>query len=200
MKLYISITEIELFNTIISRNINCRTDQKFSYIKWLEIRRRILANMTVVIIVFVLRGISKFFFNHFSLDWSLINDSVVSDDWIFPFWVIIWYTWEDFIPIVTQILLVRSIYNDLKMPEQKNYDFKSGSKASLETFLLTSEGTLILNTFQDYCFTYFAYIHFSLYKYLCKVWINFILDRQTWITTIQAYSSLRNEDSFDSAY
>ena len=96
--------------------------------------------MTVMIAVFAIRGVSKFIFNHFSLDTILINDSVQADNWIFPIWIFIWYTWEDFIPVITQILIVRSVYNDLKTPEYQIEGSRPSSKVSLETFLLSSEG------------------------------------------------------------
>ena len=120
---------------LISQNFN-----KFSFQKWILIKNRIIANMAIMIAVFTIRGVSKFVFNHFSLDTILINDSVQTDSWIFPIWMIIWYTWEDFTPVLTQILLVRSVYNDLKIPECQSEGSRPSSKISLETFLLSSEG------------------------------------------------------------
>ena len=114
--------------------------KQFSFRKWIQIKNRIIANMAVMIAVFTIKGVSNFIFNHFSLDFMINNDSVEEDNWIFPIWIIIWYTWEDFIPVITQILIVRSVYNDLKIPENQNEGSRSNSKVSLETLLLSSEG------------------------------------------------------------
>ena len=97
--------------------------------------------MAVMIAVFTIRGVSNFILNHFySLDFIIYYESVQADDWIFPIWITIWYTWEDFAPVITQILIVRSVYNDLKIPENQNEGSRSNSKVSLETLLLSSEG------------------------------------------------------------
>ena len=113
----------------------------FSFRKWIQIKNRIIANMAVMIAVFTIRGVSNFIFNHSSsLDLIINYDSVKADDWIFPIWMIIWCTWEDFAPVITQILIVRSVYNDLKTPENQNEGSRPSSKVSLETFLLSSEG------------------------------------------------------------
>ena len=83
--------------------------KKLSLTKWLKIKTRVYINIILMVVTFILRGASSFLIGCFQLDKVVVNDSVLNDNWIFPIYIVLWWTVEDVIPISIQIFLVRSV-------------------------------------------------------------------------------------------
>ena len=78
--------------------------------------------MVLMLFSFVLRGAFAFLIGNFNLDKTLIDDSVKNDDWVFPVWVILWYAFEDILPVVIQVLLANLIISEVKASDISNFN------------------------------------------------------------------------------
>ena len=88
--------------------------RKVNVTKWLKLRNKVKSSIILTVIALIIRGWYSFISELFDLKQNMVDISIKNDDWIFPVTFTTLYAFEDFFPILAQIIGVLSIISHQK--------------------------------------------------------------------------------------
>jgi hypothetical protein len=71
----------------------------FNKLKYYEIRNKVLATIILTSVSFIARGLFIVLSTHYKFEDTLVIKSIEDNSWIFPIFVVLWYSIVDLLPI-----------------------------------------------------------------------------------------------------